>query len=263
MRAALCISVLGLVGCGDSDDQTPDGGRLTPTAMCKPGVAKLEGEELARLTHSKSLSVVAQARPGDTVDIDLGYDECCYSFVKQDVCAAFSVTPAGAATIDPETGVLAIPASTPSGTTLHVTADVQDGERLIELDVSVYTDEAMPQVGIWRERSVVSCDDDSTMDPVDPIQEIVFWADGTYSVTWQPFEIYRDYMGSAVFDSVDDSVSLTVSGGNIVPASFDGEGAFELFDVNTMRLNGVWLGSRNSPFVGCGHVLERAYPRPF
>jgi hypothetical protein len=260
MRAALWVSVLAAVGCGGNDDDAPDAGPLVPIGMCRPGVAKLEGEDLARLTHSKTLAVVAQAHPGDTVDIDLGYSECCYSFVAQDVCARFSVTPAGTATIDPDTGVLVIPASTPSGTTLHVTADVQEGDRLIELDVHVYSDAAMPQVGTWRERGVVSCDDGSIMDPVDPIGEVVFWADNTYSVTWQPIEIARDYTGSAVLDN--GSISLAIRGG-IVPASFDGVGELQMPDVNTIRLNDVWLGTRTpSTFVGCGHVLERSYPRP-
>lgn len=188
-----CLSVLSLAGCsggaGPGGDDEP------------PGACSLAGEDLANLTHSFSLGLVAQARPGQTVDVNLGYDECCYFFQKRDdVCAAFSVTPEGAATIDPVTGVLAIPASTPSGTTLHVSADVQDGDRTIDFDLHVYTYEAMPQVGVWTEREVLSCTDGSARAPVEPIGEVVFWADGSYSVTWQPFEIFRDYLGRATID---------------------------------------------------------------
>lgn len=98
-------------------------------------VLAVSADELSELTHSHSLIPVVDARPGSTLDIDLGKAECCYSFEAIPACAVYSVTPPSAATIDPETGVLTIDPATPSGTTVHVVADVQDGAKLVELDV--------------------------------------------------------------------------------------------------------------------------------
>jgi len=242
---AVCMSLAACAG----EDGTED----TP-GTCEP----LSATELSELTHSFSLSPVIDARPGSTLDIDLGKTECCYSFQAIPACAVYSVAPQSAATIDPATGVLAIEPTTPSGTVVHVVADVQEGAKRVELDVHVYTPEAMPQVGRWRESKVLSCDDGSELDPVESIEEIEFWGDGTFSVTWHPFEIYRDYWGPAALDLAASSVNLGISGGNFTPANFDGVGTFELVDANTLKLQGVWLGTKGGTFEGCGHVLKRA-----
>lgn len=247
VRSVAVVVCMSLAACAgdDAPDDTP--------ASC----TQLSAAELSDLTHSFSLSPVVDARPGSTLDIDLGTTECCYSFEAVAACAAYSVTPQSAATIDPATGVLTIEPTTPSGTTVHVVADVQDGAKLVELDVHVYTPEAMPHVGRWRESKVISCADGSELEPVESIGEIEFWGDGTYSVTWHPFEIYRDYWGPAALDLAANDVTLGISGGNFTPTNFDGSGTFELVDANTLKLQGVWLGTKNGTFEGCGHVLMR------
>jgi hypothetical protein len=248
MRSVVVAVCTWLAGCAGDD-----------AANDTPGTCEqLSADELSELTHSYALVPVVSSRPGSTLDIDLGKTECCYSFEAIPACAEYSVTPQNAATIDPVTGVLTIDPATPSGTTVHVVADVQDGAKKVELDIHVYTPEAMPQVGSWRESKVLSCADGSELDPVESIEEIEFWADGTYSVTWHPFEIYRDYWGPAALDLVSNNVNLGISGGNFTPTNFDGTGTFELVDANTLKLQNVWLGTKDGTFEGCGHVLKRA-----
>jgi hypothetical protein len=52
----------------------------------------------------------------------------------------------------------------------------------------ILSQESNPLVGTWRDREKES-------------RELVFKADGGYSVTRRPFEEYRDYWGNCTFDT--------------------------------------------------------------
>src|SRR5262249_47999177 len=50
-----------------------------------------------------------------------------------------------------------------------------------------------------------------------PVRELIFKADGHYSVTWTPFETYQDYWGDWRYDVRTHVLTLTVAYGNYVP----------------------------------------------
>ena len=75
---------------------------------------------------------------------------------------------------------------------------------------SVFNPKADPLVGRYSQSSV-----DCPADGV--INEVVFSADGTFSVTWMPFESYKDYWGRYDFDPETSELSLTVKSGNDIP----------------------------------------------
>ena len=58
------------------------------------------------------------------------------------------------------------------------------------------------------------------------IGELEFRADGTFSVTWVPFETYRDYWGRYTLDLRTGRLNLQVETGNYVPPDVDGDGTF-------------------------------------
>jgi len=82
-----------------------------------------------------------------------------------------------------------------------------------------------------------------------------FYANGTYDVTWDPFEAYRDYWGDYTFDLNTGEISLTQTGGNYVPADVDGEGSFQLDASGDLILESIWLGTSmdGTEAVSCGH----------
>jgi len=51
----------------------------------------------------------------------------------------------------------------------------------------------------------------------EPVRELIFEANGRYSVTWAPFETYKDYWGGWRFDAHTRVLTLTVDGGNYQP----------------------------------------------
>ncbi len=54
------------------------------------------------------------------------------------------------------------------------------------------------------------------------IGEVIFRTDGTFAVTWAPFETYVDYWGTYRFDPGTGELTLTPDGGNFIPADVAG-----------------------------------------
>lgn len=50
-----------------------------------------------------------------------------------------------------------------------------------------------------------------------PIAELLFKADGTFHVTWTPFETYEDYWGTWGYNAASGQLDLTIANGNYIP----------------------------------------------
>ena len=221
---------------------------------CRRG---LDEDTLSRLSLVMGDTLATQ--PGETWEFAPGVVECCYVFEPVDACATWSVSPTDGATIDAKTGVFTVDAGTPSGTVFTVTADVENGRRLVSADVHVYTPEANPLFGIWHEEAQFACETDEEVIPEERIGELSFGADGEFSVTWHPFEVYKDYWGTYTFDLSQGTIELTGAEGNYVPEGLDGSGSWFIDDDGRLILKDIWLGAPRdvSGVVNCGHRFTR------
>lgn len=200
-------------------------------------------------------------QPGWTTDLVLGvfdYEVCGTGFrcfVPVAASATWSITPADGARIDPATGILSIDPTTPSGSVFTVRAEVEGGRHVVETQVHVYTSEANPLIGFWREEAQLSCGNGAEVAPARPIEELVFNSDGTFAVTWTPFESYQDYWGTYAFDLSQGTLELAVTGGNTIPPDVDGHGEFSVDAAGRLILTELWLGtpSLESGPPNCGH----------
>jgi hypothetical protein len=206
-----------------------------------------------------SMERTVQMQPGGSTTLTLGVGECCYYVEPVDACAVWSVEPSDGAAIDPETGKLSIAATAPSGSVFTVSADVENGRRVVSIDVHVYTPEDNPLVGRWQEEEQFACGTGEAVAPHRPIRELVFRADGEVGVTWDPFELYRDYWGTYAYDLGRGSLDLSVFSGNYVPDDVDGQGTFSLDEQGHLLLSGIWLGAPrgSTAHANCGHRFVR------
>jgi hypothetical protein len=213
----------------------------------------LDEETLNRLEFSMGSS--AQMQPGETRPFSLGTVECCYFFQPVETCATWSVEPAAGATMDSHTGDLTIEASVPGGSVFTVSADVENGRRIVIADVHVYTPQSNPLVGTWHEEAQLSCSTATEVTPSAAIGELVFRADDSFAVTWMPFEVYHDYWGTYEYDLAQGTLDMTIDSGNHVPADFDGSGSFSIDDQGRLVLRDLWLGSAREGGgpANCGH----------
>jgi hypothetical protein len=91
------------------------------------------------------------------------------------------------------------------------------------------------------------------------IKELRFKADGEFSVTWEPFEVYKDYWGTYAHEIGQGTLDLVVTGGNYVPNDVDGSGSLLLDEEGRLVLRDLWLGSRfeGTAPANCGHRFTR------
>jgi hypothetical protein len=219
-------------------------------------VAKVDDETLDRLALSIGMS--GQAKPGDTLQIKVGTNECCYFFQPILADVRWSVDPNAGASIDPHSGVLEIDQLTKNGTVYTVTADVENGRKLLKGTITVFRPEENPLVDVWHEKSPLACEGQEISEGTDILRELVFHADGTFQATFTPFEIYHDYWGNYIYDPLKGTISFQITGGNFIPENLDLEGTYRISDEGSLNLNDIWLGRRESKSKpGCGHIFVK------
>jgi hypothetical protein len=119
---------------------------------------------------------------------------------------------------------------------------------------SKYSVPQSPVVGIWRQFQEQPCAGAWMQE--ERIHELVFAADGRFSVTFKPFCTYKDYWGRYSYDLPNGRITMKIEGGSAVPDDFDGEGiamyqagertADGRETLDRLTLDGVWLGKGNS-----------------
>jgi hypothetical protein len=150
----------------------------------------------------------------------------------------------GPARLGADRNILTIDPEAPVGATVavgfrHAGGPVEARLRVIGRDEVVLT-------GRRSQRGVEGCAG------ADRVGELEFGAENRFSVTFTPFETYRDYWGAYAFDPATGALRLTVEGGNFVPPNLDLEGRAEL-SADGLVLSGMFLGSRQgyAPPGGC------------
>ncbi|MAK59928.1 MAG: hypothetical protein CMK09_03010 [Ponticaulis sp.] len=96
------------------------------------------------------------------------------------------------------------------GSRVILTADY-GAENSITAPISIYDPASNPLVGVWAQQNDGQCADNTV------IRELSFSGDGRFSVTWTPFESYKDYWGSYDFDSETNELTLSPERGNYIP----------------------------------------------
>jgi hypothetical protein len=171
---------------------------------------------------------------------------------------SWSVEPSERASIGAADGTLTVAADAAVNDLFDVRATLADG-RTVDARVRVVDRGPGSVVGTFREVSRVPCGGGEPTTPAHPIQELVLSGDGTFAVTWVPFDTRQDYWGTYVFVPETGALSLQVQSGSYVPADLDGEGTVAFDGVTGIRLVDLWLGSdvSGSEDPSCTQVFDR------
>lgn len=206
-------------------------------------------------------------RPGASAKLSVTCRICCWIDSGVEAHVAWSLQPGStAATLDPRTGALTIAASAPIGTKLTVVAELttRSEKRRAEGRVLVIDPRPQPWAGLWTETSRLACaspgkaggPDPTPADKAPLIREFMLNEDGTFTVTWFPFERYKDYWGTYTVDRQTGAVTFTVTGGNHEPGKeADLSGTLRLEPGSGLVLSDLYLGapSGSTPPRACGH----------
>ena len=153
-------------------------------------------------------------------------------------------TVTGPATLGADKRTLTIAADAPAGSIVSVS--FRHGETPVAARLRVIGRDEIVLTGSRSQQSIEGCA------IAEPVGELEFSGDNRFSVTFRPFESYRDYWGTYSFDPATGALRLTVEGGNFTPPGLDLEGRAELVS-GQLVLRDMYLGSREGmpPANGC------------
>lgn len=137
--------------------------------------------------------------------------------------------------------------------TLSITARL-NGSQITRSLVIVATD-AVVLTGLWRQESV-TCEDGAR--PSEPLRELVFREDGSWSGTFVPFEARRDMVGQSAFEGTTGALSLTTEGGNGLAANLDLSGEAKIQADGKLMLDGFWFGDGTNA-TAAGHSCRYVF----
>lgn len=107
------------------------------------------------------------------------------------------------------------------------------GEAGVSGRILVFHPETQPLVGVWHQP-------EEECEGAEPIRELMFAPDGRFTLTWLPFEVYKDYWGGYTFNS--GVLAMKPDGGNYIPADATLAGDVQL-DSGTLTIDPAILGS--------------------
>jgi hypothetical protein len=241
MRIVLLAAVfsLSLAACATQPAPGPAPGSASTGSAASAGACEWpEGNILLIAGGFESIEV----KPGESVQ--LGVESTAGRFSAPEPLpascrAAWSVEPAGAASID-AAGRLTVPAGTPVGTAFLAAAMLNGGRARRE--VRVADPEPSPIVGTWRQAGKAECGGAAVASDTMAIQELIIRPTGQFSVTWLPFETYKDYWGRYEYDRAPGRLKLQVEGGNRVPPGIDLDGRATV-ENGRLVMRDIWLGT--------------------
>lgn len=219
----LCLGVLAAAACVREPPQPPQ----LPDSTCFPPGHHFAfiGTDTGLYRQGAEIRVTPRVNmaPAGTPDLPL---HCV---------ADWSVT--GPATLSADRTTLRIAPDAPIGSIVVVSA--RHGDDPLALRLRVIGRDEVVLTGRRSQQAVEGCS------IPDPIGELEFHGENRFSVTFRPFETYRDYWGTYAFDPATGALRLTVERGNFVPPGLDLEGRAELAS-GRLVLRDMFLGSREA-----------------
>ncbi len=190
--------------------------------------------------------------PGESGKFSIGYLD--FSWIPPEtrtvrINAEWSISPQTDVSIDKETGEVSLGKAAKNGTKYKISAKVGNGvfQRELMNQFTVLDPGEYPFAGMWQEKrnwveALLSSE-------CEIIREFVFHADGTFTLTFYPFETFHDCWGNYRNDLEKHTIEFEITGGNNVPAGGDLKGRFSLAKNGSLRLRNLSFGefSENNP----------------
>jgi len=173
--------------------------------------------------------------PGGYSRITVAGPAClrCADLLEVVTPTKWSVSPSIGASIDSATGTLSMSGTASVGSIYTVTADL--GAFAVTKEISVYSAEENPLVGVWTEQDTGN------------VGTLLLTSGGEFAATINPYGSYQDYWGDYTFDSDTGALELIAQGWNQVAPGVDGIGKFSIDAKGQLSLSDICLGRWDQP----------------
>lgn len=155
--------------------------------------------------------------------------------------------------VDAERGKIVIGREATPGRDVEIAGTI--GDRTVRTRFRIAPADGPVLTGFWSQESV----DCHGPVPRDPLRELRFSSDGTFAVTFVPFEVRQDYWGPVEFDPAAGRIGFVVERGNTVPAGLMLKGQARVENDNQLLIDGVYFGGLDvaPPAGGCSYVFRK------
>jgi hypothetical protein len=147
----------------------------------------------------------------------------------------------------------------PEGTKFQISAGIagQSPEVMARGPVRVTDPARHPLAGAWIEIQEKSCKGGVWRKPKEPIGELVFKADGTFTLVRVPFESYFDYWGTYRHTVTSGALTLEITGGNKIPSELSAKGKASVMPSGELLLEDLPPGSAKAGEAVCSRRFRR------
>lgn len=242
-QSASIMCLLLMAGC-----QNADNGTAKNTPLADVTQATLVGEACPDVGQRAYFFWMEprSAEPGDKIALFPYWTDMpgAYNDLPPGCLDDLSVYPEGAVTFTRQEDGLAIAevgVDIAADTRLRLDA-TYNGHRLSG-PVEVYRASDNPLVGTWRQ-------DDENCPPESAVRELVFTGGGAFSVTWTPFEVYKDFWGDYDYDVATGAFRFSVESGNQVPDDIQTQGT-AVIEGDELVFDNVFFGTPRQAEGAC------------
>lgn len=163
----------------------------------------------------------------------------------------WTATPAGQVTISKDGKSMTVAETATPGAEVTVSANYCD--RPFSRTIRIIGKTETVIAGMWHQESI-ACTGET---PTEPVREFDLSDRGEFSITYAPFESYRDFWGKADFSSAAGTLMLTTTGGNRVPSDARLSGKANLTPDGKLVLDGFFLSQPQTTGGLCTYTFAK------
>lgn len=193
------------------------------------------------------------ARQGAT--LELVPAEPVGAYAPREILPAFvtgwTATPAGQVTIAADGKSMTVAETATPGAEVTISAKYCD--RPFSRTIRIIGKSETVIAGMWHQESI-ACTGET---PQEPVREFDLSDRGDFSITYAPFESYRDFWGKADFNSATGTLAMTTTGGNRVPSDAKLSGKASLTPEGKLVLDGFFLSQPQTTGGACTYTFAK------
>lgn len=194
------------------------------------------------------------ARQGAQIEINVHEPVGAYAPrpIPRELLTGWTASPAGQISLARGGGSFTVSPTATPGTDVTISASFC-GQRDITRTIRIVGKDEPVITGLWREESK-QCTGET---PQKPVNELEIKDIGEYSITYYPFESYRDYWGKIAFDAKAGTLAMTIDSGNSVPADAKLSGKASLTPDGKLILDGFFLSQPETTGGLCTYTFAK------
>ncbi|MBF0325808.1 MAG: hypothetical protein HQL42_12165 [Alphaproteobacteria bacterium] len=182
-----------------------------------------------------------------------------YDPIAQACLTGWSLSEGARAVMHAGLGLVITAPDAPEGAIFDISARVAGHSQHITVRGAVrVTDPARhPLAGTWSETQEKLCSGGDWRKSAEPIGELVFKANGAFTLARVPFESYFDYWGTYRHAPASGALTLNITGGNRIPSERSAKGRGRIMPSGELLLEGLPPWSAEAGGAVCSRLFRR------